>query len=251
MCGSGSGPRDHAWISRQMLDLPKVRVEDITSESCALGLWGPQAEAILRSLVEEDLCVEAFPRFTMKRLFVAGAPVSAIRISYVGENGFELHTPTEFGGHLWEAIWEFGQQHGMVACGLTAMDSLRLEKGYLALGTDIRSEYTPHEAGLGFAVSKKRTNYIGYEALQSRPVEKRLVPMTFDDPSVVVIGKEPLLHDGKVIGYVSSANYGYTIGKSIAYGYLPAELADPGTKLEIEWFGKPYGVTVENVPLLL
>ena len=250
MCGSGSGPRDHAWIVRQIADLPDVRVEEITSASAALGLWGPNAEAIVQSLVDEDLCLEQFPRFTMKRLFVAGAPVSLIRISYVGENGFELHTPTEFGGHLWEAIWEAGKAHGLVACGLTAMDSLRLEKGYLGLGTDIRSEYSPDEAGLGFAVSKKRTNYIGYEALRARPVQMRLSAMTFDDPGVVVIGKEPVLHDGKVVGYVSSANYGYTVQKSIAYGYLPAELAKPGSRLAIELFGKLYPVTVENAPLL-
>jgi glycine cleavage system aminomethyltransferase T len=138
----------------------------------------------------------------------------------------------------------------MVACGLTAMDSLRLEKGYLALGTDIRSEHTPHEAGLSFAVSKRRTNYIGYEALQTRKVEKRLSTMTFDGPSVVVIGKEPILHEGKIVGYVTSANYGYTVQKSIAYGYLPTDLAEPGAKLEIEWFGKAYDVRVERAPLL-
>jgi glycine cleavage system aminomethyltransferase T len=235
---------------RQTADLPDVRVEEITSASAALGLWGPNAEAIVQSLVDEDLCLEHFPRFTMKRLFVAGAPVSLIRISYVGENGFELHTPTEFGGHLWEAIWEAGKAHGLVACGLTAMDSLRLEKGYLGLGTDIRSEYSPHEAGLGFAVSKKRTNYIGYEALRTRPVQMRLSALTFDDPAVVVIGKEPILHEGKVVGYVSSANYGYTVQRSIAYGYLPAALADPGTKLQIEWFGQPHAVSVEKAPLV-
>ena len=250
MCGSGSGPRDHAWISRQMLDLPGVRVDDITSASAALGLWGPNAEAIVQSLVDDDLCLEQYPRFTMKRLFVAGAPVSLIRISYVGENGFELHTPTEFGGHLWEAVRDAGREHGLVICGLTAMDSLRLEKGYLALGTDIRSEHTPEETGLGFAVSKKRTNYTGYEALQNRPAQMRLCAMTFDDPGVVVIAKEPILHDTQVVGYVSSANYGYTVGKSIAYGYLPLKHADPGTKLAIEWFGKQYPVTVERTPLL-
>jgi glycine cleavage system aminomethyltransferase T/glycine/D-amino acid oxidase-like deaminating enzyme len=260
LCGSGSGRRDFSWIARQTSDLlgvygyhemiAKVKVEEITSASCALGIWGPNAEAIVQSLTDADLRLEAFPRFTMQRFFVAGAPVSAVRISYVGENGFELHTSTEFGGHLWEAVWEAGRAHGLVACGLTAMDSLRLEKGYLALGTDIRSDHTPAEAGLGFAVSKKRTNYIGYEALRTRPAQMRLSAMTFDDPGVVVIGKEPILHDNRVVGYVSSANFGYTIGKSIAYGYLPTELAEPGTKLAIEWFGNQYPVTVEKAPLL-
>ena len=105
-------------------------------------------------------------------------------------------------------------------------------------------------ASCGFAVSKKRTNYIGYEALQSRPAQMRLSAMSFDDPGAVVIGKEPILHDNQVIGYVSSANYGYTVGKSIDYGYLPLKHADPGTKLTIEWFGQQYPVTVEETPLL-
>ena len=243
MCGSGSGQRDLAWVQRQLLDQPGVRVDEITSASAALGLWGPGAQEIVQSLTDTDLDPACFPRFTQKRIFVAGAPVSLIRISYVGEQGYELHTPTEFGGHLWEAVWEAGRAHGMVACGLTAMDSLRLEKGYLALGTDIRSEYTPVEAGLGFAVSKKRTNYIGYEALQTRPVSKQLATLTVD-AGTVVMGKEPVFRGDEVVGYVSSANFGYTVGQSIALAYLPVEIAEPGTQLAVEYFGQRHPVKV-------
>jgi glycine cleavage system aminomethyltransferase T len=249
LCGAGSGQRDLAWVASQLRGIDGVHLAETTSASSALGLWGPNARAIVQSLTDTDIADAGFPRFTQKRLFVGGCPVSLIRISYVGEEGYELHTPTEFGGHLWEAVWEAGQAHGMVACGLTAMDSLRIEKGMLGLGTDLRAEYSPYEAGLGFAVDRKRTSFIGCEALQSRPVEKKLATMTFDDPAVVVIGKEPILHGGEVVGYVSSANFGYTIGKSIALGYVPVDLAEPRTELEIEWFGQRFAATVQRVPL--
>ena len=201
-------------------------------------------------MTDTDLNPERFPRFTQRHVFIAGAPVSVIRISYVGEEGYELHTPTEFGGHLWEAVWAAGQPHGLVACGLTAMDSLRMEKGYLGLGTDIRNEYSPFEAGLGFAVSKKRSNYIGAGALADHPVQKRLATLTVDDPAVVVMGKEPILDGETVVGYVASANFGYTIGKSMIFAYLPVELAEPGTKLSAEYFGKRHAVSVEPGPWL-
>ncbi len=250
MCGSGSGPRDLAWVQRKLLDMDRVRVDDITSGGAALGLWGPNAPAIVQSLTDTDLEPAGFPRFTQKHVFVAGAPVRLIRISYVGEEGYELHCATEYAGHVWEAVWKAGQQHGIVACGLTAMDSLRMEKGYLSLGTDIRSEYSPYEAGLGFTVGKKRSNFIGAEALASRPIVKCLATMSVDDPAVVVMGKEPILRGDEVVGYVSSANYGYTVGKSLIFAYLPAELATPGTKLAVEYFGERHPVTVEKGPVL-
>ena len=161
MCGSGSGPRDLARIRLLLIDEPGVRVDEITSGGAAIGVWGPTATALLQSVCDIGLDPASFPRFTQRDAYIGNAPVSLVRISYVGEDGFEIHTPTEYGGHLWESVWEAGVDHGLVACGLTAMDSLRLEKGFLGLGTDIRSEYSPAETGLDFAVSKKRDNYIG------------------------------------------------------------------------------------------
>ncbi|HRA48506.1 MAG TPA: FAD-dependent oxidoreductase, partial [Thermomicrobiales bacterium] len=250
MCGSGSGQRDLAWVRRHLLDERQVQVEELTSARTALGLWGPNAQAILQPITSLDLDPATFPRFTSKHAHIAGAPVTIIRISYVGEEGYELHVPTEYGMHLWEAIWAAGEPHGMVAAGLTAMDSLRLEKGYLSLGTDLRSEYTPCEAGIGFTVSKNRSNYIGAEALASRPLTHTLATLTVDDGTTVVMGKEPILQGDQVVGYVASANFGYTIGQSIVLAYLPSNLAQPGTRLTVEYFGTRHPITFQQAPLL-
>jgi glycine cleavage system aminomethyltransferase T len=249
LTGSGSGPRDLARVRHLTRDLPDVQVHEVTSAWCGVGLWGPAAPAILAPLVDEDLSEAAFPPYDARRLFVAGLPCLALRMSYVGEDGWELHVPTEYGAALWEALWEAGRPHGVIAAGGGAMDSLRLERGYRALGTDLRGEFTPREAGLGFAVSKTRTDFIGHDVLVSRPASHRLTCMVLDDPDVVLVGKEPMLAGDAVVGWVTSANFGYTIGASIAYGYLPRELATAGTRLDLEYFGRRYGATVVREPL--
>lgn len=249
LAGAASGPRDLAWVRRQVRDLPDVVVRDLTSSWCGLGLWGPRALAMLRPLVEDDLSIEAFPPYTAREVIVAGLPCLALRLSYVGEDGFELHVPTEYGGALWDALWAAGEPHGLVAAGGMAMDSLRLERGFRALGTDLRSEYTPREAGLGFAVTKRRTNYIGAAALATHRPRVRLSCLIVDDPRVVLVGKEPILNGDSVVGFVTSATFGYTVGQSIALGYLPLALAEPGTRLEVEYFGVRTAATVTAEPL--
>src|SRR5262249_6974386 len=147
----------------------------------------------------------------------------AQRISYVGELGWEIYGPPEMGARVWDALWEAGREHGLIAAGLGAFDSLRLEKGYRLWGQDINPEYDPVAAGLGFAV-KWDKDFQGKEALErirDAGPAKHLVAMTFDDERTVVMGKEPVLHGGEVVSYVTSANYGYSIGRGIVYGYLP------------------------------
>jgi glycine cleavage system aminomethyltransferase T len=250
MTGSASGPRDYGWIQRMTRDLPDVSIADTTAGWCALGLWGPGANDILRTVVEGGLDASAVPPYANRPLFVAGIPVLAVRMSYVGEEGLELHASTEYGAALWETIWEAGWPHGMVAAGGAAMDTLRLEVGYRALGMDLRAEYSPDEAGLTFAVDPRRCNYIGAEALARRFPKKMLSCMTLEDGAVMPLGKEPVLSGDDVVGYVSSAGFGYTVGSAIAYGYLPIEHAGTGTKLAIEYFGKRYCATVVEEPLL-
>ena len=130
------------------------------------------------------------------------------------------------------------------------MDSLRLEVGFRALGTDLRNEYSPDEAGLAFTVDRGRRNYIGAEALSGRAPEKQLSCMTIRDSTIMPLGKEPILAGDDVVGYVSSAGFGYSVGSTIAYGYLPLEHARPGAELAIEYFGKLYSATVVAEPLL-
>jgi glycine cleavage system aminomethyltransferase T len=251
LASAASGPRDLAWVLRQTRDLDGVVVRDVSSAWCALGLWGPRAPSILAPLAECGLSEKAFPPYAARRIFIGGIPCLALRLSYVGEDGWELHVPTEYGGALWDTLWDAGRPYGLVAAGGTAMDSLRLERGFRALGTDLRAEFTPHEAGLGFAVSRKRTDYLGHTALSTRPPTHRLSCLLLSDPSVVLVGKEPILDPSghSVIGYVSSANFGYTIGQSIALGYLPVELAEPGSLVEVEYFGVRTGATVVEEPL--
>lgn len=248
LTGSGSGPRDLARIRLLLRDVPDVVVRDDTSGWCGLGLWGPAAAAILQPLAEADLSANAFPAYHARPCVVAGLPALAIRMSYVGEDGWELHVPTEYGGALWEAIWEVGQPHGLVAAGGGALDSLRLERGFRALGADLRGEFSPAEAGLGFAVSKRRTCYVGHTALTERPVAHRLACLVLDDPRVVVVGKEPIFSGERVVGWVTSANVGYTVGESIAYGYLPLAFAAHGARLDVEYFGRRFPATVVPEP---
>jgi glycine cleavage system aminomethyltransferase T len=156
------------------------------------------------------------------------------------------------GQRAWDVLWEAGQEHRIVAAGGGAFDSLRLEKGYRLRGQDIHTEHDPFAAGLGFAVRMDKGEFQGREALQhvlDRGQAEKLACMTLDDPAAVVMGKEPIRHDGRVVSYVTSAAYGYSIGRGIVYGYLPVDLAVEGTPVEVEYFGDRLAATVAAEPL--
>jgi glycine cleavage system aminomethyltransferase T len=180
-------------------------------------------------------------------------PVRALRISYVGELGWEIYAPTEFGARLWDTLWEAGGPLGAVACGGAAYDSLRLEKGYRLWGQDIDEEHDPYEAGLGWLVRLgKDADFIGRAAaaqIKERGVERKLCCMVAEDPSLLLVGKEALLDGDRALGYVTSAGYGATVGESILYGYLPVSHAEPGTALSVWFEGRAHPVTVSAEPL--
>ena len=167
----------------------------------------------------------------------------------VGESGWEIYVPTESGLKLWDLLWQAGQPYNIIAAGVGAFESLRLEKGYLAWGTDIHTEYDPYEAGLGFAVKPNKGEFIGRDALLQRKKypSRKLCYLTLDDPSVVIMGKEPILAGEKVLGYATSAGYGYSLGQCVAYAYLPLGYSIPGTKVEVEYFGDRYLATVKDL----
>ncbi len=251
--GGGIGQHDLAWIRAQIRDDERVTITERTGGLFALGLWGPRARDVLQAVTDEDVSDEAFPYLTARYLNLGEvAPVWAQRISYVGELGWELYGQIAMGDRAWALLWEAGRDHGLIASGLGAFDSLRLEKGYRLWGQDIDTEHDPLEAGLGFAVRWDK-DFQGREALErirdARGPARRLACMTLDDPAAMVLGKEPILHDGRVISYVTSANYGYSIGRGIAYGYLPSELATPGTPVEIEYLGERVAATTAADPL--
>jgi glycine cleavage system aminomethyltransferase T/glycine/D-amino acid oxidase-like deaminating enzyme len=226
-----------------------VVVRDITGGTCCIGLWGPKARDVLAPLTRDDVSHAGFGYFTARRISVAGVPVTAMRLSYVGELGWELYCSAELGLRLWDVLWAAGQRHGVIAAGRQAFNSLRLEKGYRAAGTDMTTEHDPYEAGLGFAVRAAKT-FVGRDAIAEREnPARRLVPLLFDDPAHVVLGKEPVFAGDQPVGYVTSAAYGHSIDASIAYAWLPAASATPGTPVQVAYFDRRYPAVVAAEPL--
>lgn len=252
--GGATGPQDFAWLRGQLPDDGAVQIADLTSGLCCLGLWGPRARDLIRRVSADDVANAAFPYFSARQITVGPVPTLALRVSYVGELGWELYAPTEYGLALWDTLWEAGQALGIIAAGGGAFDSLRLEKGYRLWGADIHTDFTPDEAGLGFAVDLAKGEFQGRAALERARVAgpaRKLCCLTFDDPAVLVMGKEPILSpdDGQVLGYVTSANYGYNVRRSIAYGYLPVDHARVGSRVWVQFFGERYPARVVREPL--
>jgi glycine cleavage system aminomethyltransferase T len=251
--GGGLGMLDLAWIRHHQPADESVRIVDLSSAWSAVGVWGPRARDLLATVAQADLGNERFPYLTAQQMFVGAIPVLAIRISYAGELGWEIYSPAEFGQCLWDMIWTAGRPFGLVAVGGGAFDSLRLEKGYRLWGTDIHTDYNPYEAGLGFAVRMGKGGFLGREALSkikaSGGPARRLCCLVLEDPAVALMGKEPVFAGSETIGHVASANFGYSVGRSIAYAYLPAALASVGTPVEIYYFGRRHKATVAAEPL--
>jgi len=237
--GTAFAQHDLAWIARHAPSDGSVVLEDVTSMYACYGIWGPRAREILQPLTSSDLSGEAFPYMSAQVVEIGHVSCQALRVTYVGELGWELYCPTEFGLRLWETLWEAGRLHGLVAGGYKAIDSLRLEKGYRLWGADITPEETPYEAGLGFAVKLDKGDFVGRDALLAAGTEPatRLRCLVLDDPRAVALGSEPVRVGGELAGRVTSGGYGYTVGASIAYAYLPAE-HDLGTDVAVEIFGE-------------
>lgn len=227
-----------------------VSVRFVSPGEGGLGLWGPKAREVLERVTDDDVSNEGFGYFRAKRIRVGGVPVLALRVSYVGELGWELYTSADHGLFLWDVLWEAGQPSGIVAAGRRAFNALRLEKGYRSYGADFGREDTPAEAGLGFAVRSKKASFVGKDALGTRPAPRRLVTITLDDPAAAIVGSEPVYTPGaqEAVGYTTSADHAYTLGRGIAYAWLPAELAEPGTALEALYFGERLAATVVAEP---
>jgi 4-methylaminobutanoate oxidase (formaldehyde-forming) len=231
--GTAFGNHDASWIRRHMPTDGSVRLTDVTSRFACFALWGPRAHEILSPLTPDPL---EFGYMRTRELAIADVPVRALRVTFVGEAGWELYCPTEYGAGLWRALWDAGEPLGMLACGYRAIDSLRLEKGYRVWAADITPEETPHEAGLSFAVSKDKP-FIGSDALAAREPEQLLRCITLEDPRSVALGNEPVRIDERVCGRVTSGGYGYTVERSIAYAYLPPEVG-VGAAVEVDIFGR-------------
>jgi 4-methylaminobutanoate oxidase (formaldehyde-forming) len=221
--GTGFATHDFDWISRSIPNGLDARLTDVTSSYAVLSVMGPRSRDLIQSLTEHDFSNAAFPFGRAKRVTVAGAPVLALRVTYVGELGWELHIPVEFALSVYEALMTAGEPHGVANAGYRAIESLRLEKGYRAWGADIGPDHTPLVAGLGWAVKlKSATPFQGRAALEVQAAKKlpRLLAGFTTDRSIVLLGRETIYRDGKRVGWLASGGYGYTVARSIGYGYV-------------------------------
>ncbi|MET8453785.1 FAD-dependent oxidoreductase [Streptomyces sp. NPDC005209] len=246
-----NGNLDLDWFTRHLPADGTVHVRDITPGTCCIGLWGPLARKVLQPLTDEDFSNDGLKYFRAKRAHIGSVPVTAMRLSYVGELGWELYTTADLGQKLWDTLWQAAEPLGGIVAGRGAFNSLRLEKGYRSFGTDMTYEHDPYEAGVGFAVKLDKDDFVGKAALERRKadVRRRLTCLTVDDPQAVVMGKEPVYDGDRAVGYVTSAAYGYTIGKGIAYAWLPTELTTPGTTVHIGYFDQRVEAVVAEEPL--
>ncbi len=247
--GTAFGDHDLAWIASHAPADGSVRCVDVTARWSCFALWGPLAREILSPLTDDRL---DFAYMHMRDLAVGDVPVRALRVTFVGELGWELYCPSEYGAALWRTLWEAGREHGMLAGGYRAIDSLRLEKGYRVWAADITADETPLQAGLGFCV-KDGEAFMGAPALAAGTAEgaepvPRLRCVVLADPRSVALGNEPVRVAGEVVGRVTSGGYGYTVERSIAYAYLPAELG-VGAEVEIDIFGQWVPGEVVREPL--
>ena len=220
---TGTGFRTHdAGIITDAIPTRNCRFADVTEDWGTLSLMGPNARLILAAVTDADVSNAGFPFGHARTLTIAGHPIRALRVTYVGELGWELHTPIAGLAAVYDALMATG--HGLRPVGYRALESLRLEKGYRAWSSDITPNDTPFEAGLGWAVKlKTNTAFMGRDALTrmaGQPLTKRFAGFTVDDPEAVLLGRETILRGGVPVGYLTSGGYGYTIAKSIGYGYI-------------------------------
>jgi 4-methylaminobutanoate oxidase (formaldehyde-forming) len=219
---AAAATHDAHWIRRGIGGC-RVTMTDVTSAFSVLGIMGPRSRELLTRLTDADLSNASFPFGAAREIEVGYASVRAVRITYVGELGWELHVPAEFATAVYDEVAAAGEGLGLRHAGYHAMDSLRLEKGYRSWGHDISGDDTPLEAGLGFAVAFKKDGFVGREALlrqRAAPLARGLVMFTLDDPEPLLLGDEPIYRDGALVGRITSGAYGHTLGRSVGMGYV-------------------------------
>ena len=225
--GTGYATHDFEWIRRGIPEGLDVTVEDVTAERAVLGLMGPRSRDILAEVSGADLSNEAFPFLTWQTIDIAGAELWAMRITFVGELGWELHVPAEHAGAVYDRLMQAGAAHGIGNAGYRTIESMRLEKAYRIWGSDITPDHTPLEAGLGWNV-KLATDlpFRGREALEAQKrdgLRKRFAVFTVDDPDIVLLGRETIHRNGGRAGWLTSGGFGHTVGVPIGLGYIRNE----------------------------
>ena len=248
--GSAFGAHDMGWIRSNSPDDGSVQIRDLTSANAVINLCGPMARDVLQAVCEDDVSNDVFRYATARQITIGAAPVLAMRIGYVGELGWELHVPTAYTAHVYELLEQAGQKYGLVNAGYRTIDTLRLEKGYLYWSTDITPDTSPWEAGLSWRVNVNKGDFCGRAALVAQReagVTRKLCTFTLEEMAYPVSG-EAIIADEHVVGFTTSANFGHTIAKPIAYGYLPTEYCDH-TDFVIEVYGEPIPAVRHDGPL--
>ncbi|MEM9628532.1 MAG: FAD-dependent oxidoreductase [Pseudomonadota bacterium] len=256
--GTGFRSHDFGWISSNLPERCDAQLVDVTERYGTLSLMGPRSRDVLQAVTSADCSHEAFRFGHVRQIEIAGAHARALRVTYVGELGYELHVPMAGLAEVFDALMSAGADHNIAPVGYRALESLRLEKGYRAWSSDITPNDTPLEAGLGWAVKLgKGIDFLGREALEDAavgPLKKRFVGFTTEDPDAVLVGRETILRDGEVVGYLTSGGFGYTVGRPIGYGYVRDEggVSDDFLKsgnYELVVGAEPMPVSSYTVPL--
>jgi glycine cleavage system aminomethyltransferase T len=243
-----NGPMDFDWLSRHLPD--DVTLRDITGGTCCVGVWGPRARDMVAPLCPDDLSHEKFKYFRALQTYLGAIPVTMLRVSYVGELGWEIYTSAEYGAALWDLLFDAGRPHEAIAAGRIAFNSLRIEKAYRLWGTDMTAEHHPAAAGVDFAVKMTKDDFIGKTALQGAAAPQNVLrSIVFDDPTAVALGKEPVFVDDRCVGYVTSAGYSPTVGRTIAYAWLPAH-TEVGDGVTVDYRGSRFAATVHAEPVV-
>jgi glycine cleavage system T protein len=255
--GTGQMIKDRDWLQRHFDDHRAV-ITDVTSSYAVLGVAGPKAVEMLSQACAEDMSFAAFPRYCHREIEIGYARVRAARLSYTGEDGFELYIPSEFAAHVFETLFEAGDIFGLRNLGTLALTSLRVERGFCAWGHDITASDTPLEAGLGIAVKlDKAVDFIGRDALvrqQQNGLKRRLVYLALQDADAYPIGAEPILYDGAPVGQITSAAFSHSIGRAICIGYVEHSPAEISTMAEsgifaVDIAGEVFLVDINFSPL--
>ena len=215
--------RDFNWLKQNMRDDEFVTLTDVTAGYGTIAVTGPRARELMQRVSDADFSNEEFPFGTAKEIFVGYGKALALRISFVGELGWELYPTTDYIGPIFEALLKAGADLGVKLAGYHALDALRHEKGFVSWGHDVTPTDSPIQAGLDFAVSKKKTNFIGYEAIRRQReegVDRRLVHFALDTAEPIIHHDEAIYRDGAILGRITSGNYGYTFGRAVGSGYL-------------------------------
>ena len=246
LTGKSNLPAELAYYRTYAPSDRSVTIVDRSEQFAAVGLWGPRARDILAAVTDADLSHKAFPWYSVQEIGVGMAPAVALRISYVGEMGWEIYVPVSFGRHLWDTLWTGGRDHGLTAVGMASLFSLRIEKGYRLIGSDLTPEITPRQAQMSWLLDKRK-DFLGRDGATGDG--HRLVTLRFEDPAALMYSWTPVYRSDDVVGWITSGEFGYSVGAFLAHAFVPEELTAPGTKLRVRYTGRFFDGEVVKGPL--